>query len=162
VHLLGADLGVKGDGVGAAVVLGAAGGAVAVGVTSLAVELLATITRVEDVALVGEGVAELGVELVVDVVGVGGVAEEERLGESAGVGNLDSRAGGAEVLRESLAGLEGGQGAGSTAVEGNGLDVDGGVAVVDDNGLVGGKSRAGEGRESGDGGELHFDGLFWW
>lgn len=112
--------------------------------------------------LVGEGVAELGVELVVDVVGVGGVAEEERLGQSAGVGNLDGGAGGAEVLGESLAGLEGGQGAGSTAVEGDGLDVDVGGTVVDDDGLVGGDSRAGEGSESGDSGELHFDGLVWW
>lgn len=160
-RLLGADLGVEGDGVRAAVVLLAAGGAVALGVTSLAVELLAAITRVEDVVLAGEGVAVLSVELVVDVVGVGGVAKEERLVESSGVGNLDGRARGAEVLRESLARLEGGQGARSAAVEGNGLDIDGSVTVVDDDSLVGSGSRAEDGGGGGEGRELHGDGWFW-
>jgi hypothetical protein len=160
-HLFGADLGVKSDGVGASVVLGAAGSAVALGVASLAVELLAAITRVQDVVLGGKGVAVLSVKLVVDVVGVRGVAKEERLVESAGVGNLDGRARSAEILGESLTRLESGQGTGSTAVEGDGLDVDGGVTLVDDDGLVGGRSSAEEGSSSGDGGELHGDNWFW-
>lgn len=111
--------------------------------------------------LVGEGVAVLGVELIVDVVGVRGVAEEERLGKSSGVGDLDSRARGAEVLRESLARLEGGQGAWRATVEGERLDVDGVGTVVDDNSLVGSGSSAEDGSKSSEGGELHGDGWFW-
>lgn len=65
----------------------------------------------------------------------------------------------AEVLRESLSGLDGGQGAGSTTVVGVRLDIDVGRAVVDDNGLVGSSSAAEEGSEGGEDGELHGDGF---
>ncbi|KAI6760399.1 hypothetical protein HG530_009259 [Fusarium avenaceum] len=165
--LLGADLGVQVDGAGAAVNPLHAGGAVALGIAGLAVELLTTLTGAQDVVLVGEGVAELGAELVcgkkltVDVVGLGlgGVAEEQRLGKSLGGGDLDGRSGSADVLRESLSGLDSGQGAGSTSAVGEGLDVDGAGAVVDDNGLVGGGSSAEDGSESSEGAELHDGGL---
>lgn len=63
-NLLGADLGVQVDGAGAAVDLLHAGGAVALGIVGLAVELLATLTRAQDVVLVSEGVAELSAQLV--------------------------------------------------------------------------------------------------
>lgn len=63
-NLLGADLGVQVDGAGAAVDLLHAGGAVALGIVGLAVELLATLTRAQDVVLISEGVAELSAELV--------------------------------------------------------------------------------------------------
>ena len=160
-NLLGADLGVQVDGARAAVDLLHAGGAVALGIVGLAVELLATLTRAQDVVLVSKGVAVLSAELVVNVVGLrlGRVAEEERLGESSGGGNLDGRTRGTEILRESLAGLDSGQGTGSTAAVGERLDVDGVGAVVDDIGLVGSSSRAEDGGEGGESSELHDDGL---
>lgn len=67
------------------------------------------------------------------------------------------RASRAKVLRESLSGLDSGQGAGSTAVVGVRLDIDVGRAVVDDNGLVGSSSAAEESSKSGEDGELHGD-----
>lgn len=63
-NLLGADLGVQVDGARAAVDLLHAGGAVALGIVGLAVELLATLTRAQDVVLVSKGVAVLSAELV--------------------------------------------------------------------------------------------------
>lgn len=99
--------------------------------------------------------------LTVDVVGLGlsGVAEEQRLGKSLGGGDLDGRSSSADVLRESLSGLDSGQGAGGTSAVGEGLDVDGAGTVVDDNGLVGGGSSAEDGSESSEGAELHDGGL---
>lgn len=67
-----------------------------------------------------------------------GVAEEERLVKSLGLGDLDGRAGGPEVLLEGLAGLDGSERTGLATAVGVGLDVDGGVALVGDDGLLGG------------------------
>jgi hypothetical protein len=94
--------------------------------------------------------------LTVGVVGVlgEGVAEEQGLVESLGLGDIDGRSRGAEVLREGLSGLDGGESAGAAAV-GVGLDVDGSAAAVDDNSLL---SR-GKAQEGGDGedGDLHVE-----
>lgn len=64
---------------------------------------------------------------------------------------------GSELLREALAGGDGGQGT-SGALGRNGLDIDGVLAVVDDGSVLGrGNASSGEG----DDGELHGDGLVW-
>jgi hypothetical protein len=160
VCLLLADGGGQGDGLGAAKDLLVGGSAVAGVVLGGAAELLAAVAGAQGVLGVGKGVAKLGAELVVGVVGVAGeaVAEEQGLVKSLGLGDLDSRARGAELLGEGLARLDGGEGASAAAV-GEGLDVDGdGAVVLDDGVLGGGEAEHGGGGNNGD---LHDDGWWW-
>ena len=98
------------------------------------------------------------IRLTVGIVGVVGerVAKEQRLVEGLGLGDLDGlsklsapdsrawvifwtyRARGTQVLPERLSGLHGGERTGLATVIGEGLDVNVGVAVVDNDGLLGG------------------------
>jgi hypothetical protein len=156
VGLFGAQGESQIHGLRAAVDLLGAGSAVASSIVGSAVEDFAASTRAQSVLVTSKGVAPLGAELVVGVVGVlgEGVAEEEGLVESLGLGDLDGRSRGAEVLRERLSGLDGGKSAGAAAV-GVGLDVDSGAAAVDDNSLLSrGKAQEGGNGEDGD---LHFE-----
>lgn len=77
-------------------------------------------------------------------------------GISLSSGGQTYRARRPEVLSEALAGVDGGQGAGLASAVGEGLDIDGRLAAVDDDGLLGG----GEAEDGGDGedGGLHFEG----
>ncbi|TLS25589.1 hypothetical protein PpBr36_07309 [Pyricularia pennisetigena] len=85
------------------------------------------------------------------------VADEQRAGQGPGLGDLDGRARLAEVLGEGLAGPDGGERAGGRAVVGERLDVDGLLALVAHDGLLGrDASDEGDGRDGG--GELHFGG----
>lgn len=112
-------------------------------------------------------------ELTEDVVGVEGVAKEEWVVKGSGLGDLDGlrllsafnlsarsnvtygTSFGSELLREGLAGGDGGQGT-SGALGRNRLDIDGVLAVVDDGSVLGrGKASSGEGDDS----ELHCDGF---
>jgi hypothetical protein len=101
------------------------------------------------------------------------VAKEQRLVESLGLGKLDSlhaaisvcrrrlgtpcggtyRSRGAEILRERLAGLHGGERTRPASVVRDGVHVDGRVAVVDNDGLLG-RAQAENGGD-GEDGNLH-------
>lgn len=110
VHILSADGSIQVDRLWAAVHNLVCGRAIAVGLASSAVEQLAAVAGSQDVALVGEGVAPLCAQLVwtgmlalgagklgrlwLHTVGVvwgarEGVAEEQRAGQSLGLGDLD-------------------------------------------------------------------------
>lgn len=70
-----------------------------------------------------------------------------------------NRASSALGFSKSLSGLDCGQGTGGAAIVGEGLDIDGLVAIVDDNGLVDGSGSTKDGTKGGKNSELHGGGL---